>query len=101
MRYENLPYRIETGYEDPLQINITTDDPHIIGVHAPESKVYIKLNDNNRIAVDTDEGGRFEYTFDDLKVGDIISFQMKVGSKFEEFWEEVIRSEETEFVDNE
>lgn len=91
MRYEDLPYRLETGYEDPLQINITTDNPHIIGVHAPESKVYIKLNDNNRITVDTDDGGKFEYTFEQLEVGDIVSLQLKNGSKYDEFWQEIIR----------
>ncbi|KGL45065.1 hypothetical protein EP56_05770 [Listeriaceae bacterium FSL A5-0209] len=91
MRYEYLPYRMKTGYEDPLPDNITTDNMVLIGVHAPESNVYIKLNENNRVSIDTDEGGKFEYAFNNLSVDDVISMQVKNGSKYEEFWEEIIR----------
>lgn len=91
MRYEDLPYRIKTGYEDPLPDNITTENPILIGVHAQKSTVYIKLNENNRISINTDEGGKFEYAFNSLNVDDVISMQTKNGSKYEEFWEEVIR----------
>ncbi|MBC1983009.1 hypothetical protein [Listeria booriae] len=91
MRYEDLDYRLVTGNEDPLQDNITVENPILIGVHAPESKVYIKLNTENRIAIDTDEGGKFEYAFDDLKVDDVLSLQIKTGSKYDEFWQELIR----------
>ncbi|RQW65700.1 hypothetical protein DUK53_15025 [Listeria sp. SHR_NRA_18] len=91
MRYDDLPYRFETGFEDPLQLNVTVDNPIVIGVFAPDTKLYLKLENNNRVSVNTDEGGKFEYEFDGLEVDNIISFQIKNASQYLEFWQETIR----------
>ncbi|MBC2370149.1 hypothetical protein HBP99_16080 [Listeria booriae] len=91
MRYEDLPYRLETGLDDPLPDNITTENLTAIGVYAPGETVYIKWNANNRVLVNADEDGKFEYVFDHLKVEDSISFQKKQGTQYVEFWQETIR----------
>ncbi|MBC2100635.1 hypothetical protein [Listeria booriae] len=76
---------------DPLIRNITTKQFHVIGVYAPESKIYIALNGGRRSSVNTDIGGLFEYDFDELHVGDIVTFSVKNGSDYETLLEEVIR----------
>lgn len=76
---------------DPLLKNITTKQLHAIGVFAPDSKIYISLNDGRHFSVMTDVGGLFEYDFDELHVGDIVKFSVKNGLNYDTFLEEVIR----------
>lgn len=89
MRYQDILDEF-AGF-DPLQENVTAESPHIKGVYAPESKIYIKINAGNRVSVTTSDAGYFEYEVSELRTGDIISLQVKIGSKFEEFWNETVR----------
>ncbi|MBC1945116.1 hypothetical protein HCA15_14075 [Listeria booriae] len=89
MRYPDI-IEAYAGF-DPLQENITTNNPYIVGVHAPDSKVYMHLNDSTRRGVTTDDGGKFEYVWETLHVGDAISMQSKNGTNYEEFWVEMVR----------
>ncbi|RQW65789.1 hypothetical protein DUK53_14325 [Listeria sp. SHR_NRA_18] len=86
MRYEDINPAF-----DPLFENITTEQLHVIGVYAPETKVYISLNDGRRSSVTTDIGGLFEYDFETLNVGDVIKFSVKNGTTYDVFLEEKIR----------
>lgn len=86
MRYSDI-----NEAEDPLFNNVTTKSPYVIGVFAPETDVYLRLNASNRIKLLTDVGGKFEYTFDSVEVGQIITFEYKNGTKYVTFWTEKIR----------
>jgi hypothetical protein len=77
--------------EDPLFYNVTTESPYITGVFAPETDVYLRLDDGKRIKLLTDIGGKFEYTFDSVEVGQVITFESKDGTKYVTFWQEKIR----------
>lgn len=86
MRYPDIE-----ASEDPLFFNITTLSPHVVGVFAPETTIYIQVNDNKRIQLDTDIGGKFEYTFDRLTLDDVLTFTTKEGTMYRSFWVEKIR----------
>ncbi|MBC2106150.1 hypothetical protein [Listeria booriae] len=86
MRYED----IDPAF-DPLMKNLTTDSTEIIGVHAPESRIYFSINGSRRKGLNTDIGGKFEFTIESLEIGDIILFEYKVRDEYEEFWKEIIR----------
>lgn len=77
--------------EDPLFYNVTTESPHIIGVFAQETDVYLRIDDGKRIKLLTDIGGKFEHTFDLVAVGQIITFEYKNETKYVTFWQEKIR----------
>ncbi|EUJ47650.1 hypothetical protein [Listeria fleischmannii] len=77
--------------EDPLFYNLTTESPYILGVFAQETDVYLRIDDGKRIKLLTDIGGKFEYTFDLLEVGQVVTFEYKNGTKYVPFWTEAIR----------
>lgn len=89
MRYDDIPVEKE-GF-DPLLKNVTTSNPKIIGGFAQETDVYLRVDDGKRIKVITDINGKGESTFDELKMGQVITFEYKNGSKYEPFWTEKIR----------
>ncbi|EBF5150440.1 hypothetical protein FH008_04535 [Listeria monocytogenes] len=66
-------------------------DKAIIGVYKPNSKLYVRVNDTRRRAVNTDFSGAFKIVIDNLYIGDIVYFEMKIDKKYELFYEEEIK----------
>ncbi|EUJ56625.1 hypothetical protein [Listeria fleischmannii] len=97
MRYQDI--LDEYPKSDPLMTNITTAEPNVIGVFIQNSKIYIKVNDERRIAVDTNDCGKLEYELENLSVGDVVLFEMKDGSKYTTFWEEKNNESKSLFSD--
>lgn len=83
MRYSDID-----PHNDPLFQNITTDSPVIIGLFASDSEVYIRKNDDQRIKLLTDVGGVFKHRFNNLEVGDVITFEFKEGAQYVKFAED-------------
>lgn len=86
MRYVD----INEGF-DPLFNNITTTSPQIIGVYAPESTVYIRINNKKPYAARTEDTGLFQLNLVSVSVGDLISFQSLENGEIADFWKETIR----------
>lgn len=89
MRYQDIIDEY-AGF-DPLTENITTSNLTVTGTFPQDSTMYISVNENSRVGVRSDDRGELNYIFDSLNVGDVISIQIKGGSKYIDFWQETIR----------